>query len=44
MAETKPLSETGFFRPMSSSVNGAGVERNRRFLAQIRSATMVYQR
>jgi hypothetical protein len=44
MAETKPLSGAGFFHQMSSSVNGAGIARNRRFSAQNRSATMGYQR
>lgn len=44
MAETKPLSGAGFFRPISSSVNGAGVSRNRRFSAQSWPATMGYAR
>ena len=44
MAETKPLSGAGFFHQMSSSVNGAGIARNRRFSALSWSATMRYQR
>jgi hypothetical protein len=44
MAEIKPLSGNSFGRLLSSSVSGAGIERNRRFSAQSRSRTMGYQR